>query len=253
MVLANPTGATLGSVSVSSLAILDDDTAGTVQFSSPTYSVSENAGAVTLTVLLNRTGSTTSTVSVQYQTVAGSADGSRFVQTSGTLTFAAGSAVGTITVPVLNDTVVEPPQSFTVELSNPVNATLGLPSSAEVALQDDDGLNTVEFDSPEYGVVEISGAVQVRVKATRGADPNQVLTVQLSLGATGDTAVLGVDYDLPSSTTITFPAGVNVQDVTIPVTDNPAAQGVKTFTVGLINPGSVYLHWSTGDSPGNDL
>ena len=83
-----------------------------------------------------------------------------------------------------------------MELSNPVNATLGLPSSAEVALQDDDGLNAVEFDSPQYGVVEISGAVQVRVKATRGADPNQVLTVELSLGATGDTAVLGVDYGL---------------------------------------------------------
>ncbi len=237
LVLANPTGATLGSLAVSSLAILDDDTAGTVQFSSPAYSVSENAGAITLTVLLNRTGSTTSPVSVQYQTVAGSADGSRFIQTSGTLTFAPGAAVGTITVPVLNDTVVQPPQSFTVELSNPVNATLGLPSSALVALQDDDGLNTVEFDSPEYGVVEINGAVQVRVKATRGADPNQVLTVELSLGATGDTAILGVDYGLPSSTTVTFSAGVNVQNVTIPVADNPAAQGVKTFTVGLINPG----------------
>lgn len=237
LVLANPTGATLGSGAVSTLGIIDDDTAGTVQFSSGTYSVSESAGSVTLTVLLNRTGNTSSTVSVTYQTVAGSAGSSRFVPTSGTLTFASGSAVGTITVPVLNDTVVEPPQSFTVVLSNPVNATLGLPSSAEVALQDDDGLNTVEFDASDYGVVEISGAVQVRVKATRGADPNQVLTVNLALGAAGDTATNPADYQPPSSTVITFPAGVNVQDVTIPVTNNPLAQGVKTFTVALTNPG----------------
>src|SRR4029079_13492056 len=36
---------------------------------------------------------------------------------------------------------------------------------------------------------------------------------------------------------VTFPPGVNVQSVTIPITDNPAAQGVKSFTVSLTNPG----------------
>ncbi len=237
LVLANPTNATLGANSAATLSILDNDAAGTVQFSNTNYAVSESSGSVTLTVLLNRTGNTNSAASVKFTTVAGSASNSRFVPTSGTINFAPGSAVATIVVPILNDNVIEPPQNFFVVLSDPINAFLGSPSSATVTIQDDDGLNTVEFDAAEYGAVEIEGAVQVRVRAVRGGDPNQVLTVNLTLGATGDTAVNPDDYQDPSSTTVTFPAGVSVQSVTIPIFNNPAAQGVKTFTVGLTNPG----------------
>ena len=236
--LRNPSGAALGTNTSSTLSIVDDDSAGAVQFSNATYNVSENGGAVTLTVLLNRTGSTNSAVSVDYTTVAGSATTARFVSTSGTIEFAPGSSVATISVPLINDATIQPPQSFNVVLTNPRNASLGTPSSATVTIQDDDGLNTVQFDAPEFGVVESDGSVQVRIRAVRGADPNQVLTVRLAFGADGDTAELGLDYQAPSSTTVTFPAGVNVQNVTIPVTNNFfEAQGVKTFTVRLTDPG----------------
>ena len=112
-----------------------------------------------------------------------------------------------------------------------------MPSSATVSIQDDDGLNTVEFDAPDYGGVEIDRAIQVRVRAVRGGDPNQTLTVNLALGATGDTAANPDDYQNPSSTLIIFPPGVNSQIITIPVTNNPLPQGIKTFTVFLTTPG----------------
>lgn len=238
--LSSPSAnASLG-VSTALLSILPANSAGRIQFSSSEYSAYENNGSVTLTVLLDRTGDTSRTVTVDYFTTPGSAGTNRFVPTSGRLTFANGASLGTITVPILNDTIVQQqPQSFFVTLSNPQNGSLGTPSQAEVFIQDDDGFNTVQFDSPEYGVVEREGAVQVRVRAQRGGDPNQILTVQIALGATGDTATNPEDYQTPSSTIVTFPAGVNVQSVTIPVTDNPAAQGVKTFTVRLVNPGPL--------------
>lgn len=237
LVLANPTNATLGTASAATLGILDNDSAGVVQFSSSNYSVSENGGSVTLTVLLNRTGNTNSTVTATYTTAAGSAAQNRFGATSGQITFAPGSAVATITVPIVNDSVIQPPQTFFVVLTGATNASLGSPASAAVTIQDDDGLNTVEFDAREYGAVEIDGAVQVRVRAVRGGDPNQLLTVNLLLGAPGDTATNPADYQNPSSLTVTFPAGVNVQSVTIPITNNPTPQGVKTFTATLVNPG----------------
>lgn len=237
LTLANPTNASLGSNSTATLAILDDDSAGTVQFSTSFYSVSESSGFVTLTVLLNRTGNTSAPVSVNYTTVPGSAAQDRFVQTSGTLNFASGSSVATITVPVNNDTIIEPAQTFSVQLSNPINASLGNPSFATVTMQDDDGLNTVEFDAADYGAVEKDGVVQVRVRATRGGDPNQILTVQLTLGGPGDTATNPDDYQAPASTSITFPAGVSVQVIAIPITNNLNPQASRFFTIGLTNPG----------------
>ena len=66
LVLANPTNAALGANSAATLSILDNDSAGTIQFSSANYSVFESSGSVTLTVLLDRTGNSNMPVSVQF-------------------------------------------------------------------------------------------------------------------------------------------------------------------------------------------
>ena len=239
LVLANPANASLGTTSAATLNIIDDDSAGAVQFSSETYSVYENAGAVTLTVLLNRTGTGNDPVTVDFAVVAGSADARRFGQPSppSQLRFNSGSSIATITIPINADNAVQPPQTFTVVLSNPTNATLGNPSSATVTIQDDDGLNSVQFDAAEYGAVESDGSVVLRVTATRGGDPNQVLTVRIALGAPGDTAERPADYQNPSNTTITFPPGTNSQRVVIPITNNLAAQPPRIFTATLLSPG----------------
>ena len=64
-------------------------------------------------------------VTVDYATASGSATaGSDFTAASGTLTFAPGQTTRTILVPTLNDAVAEPTETFTVNLSNPVGATI---------------------------------------------------------------------------------------------------------------------------------
>ncbi|MDQ6622659.1 MAG: hypothetical protein M3Y86_04135 [Verrucomicrobiota bacterium] len=235
--LDTPTSNAFLGIASATLNIVNVHSAGTIQFSAAQYSVLENNGAVTLTVLLDRTGDTNRTVTVDYATSPGSAGTNRFVPTSGRLTFAPGAAVATISVGIINDSFIEPPQSFTVSLSNPQNAVLGATSVANVIIQDDDGLNFVEFDAADYGAVEKDGVVQIRVRAVRGGDPNQVLTVQLSLGGPGDTATNPNDYQDPPSTTVTFPAGISVQVVAIPITNDPAPQSSRFFTIGLTNPG----------------
>lgn len=239
LVLANPDNATLGTTSAATLSINDDDSAGAVQFSSETYSVYESSGAVTLTVLLNRTGASNTPVTVNYAVVSGSADSRRFGQPTpaSPLRFENGASIATITIPINADNIIQPPQSFAVVLSNPANATLGNPSSATVTMQDDDGLNSVQFDAAEYGAVESEGAVSLRVRATRGSDPNQILTVQIALGAPGDTAQNPADYEEPQSATITFPPGTTSQRVVIPIKDRPGSQPPRIFTATLVSPG----------------
>jgi hypothetical protein len=241
--LANPQGALLGASSTATLAILDDDAAGTVEFGTTTYAIFENAGSVTLSVLLNRTGNTNSAVSVDYATVAGSATTDRFTPTSGTLTFAPGAGVATLTVPIRNDSLVEPPQSFNVILNQPHNAVLGTRTAATVTIQDDDGLNSVQFAAANYGVVETFGpdqppaAVTLTVIAQRGGDPNQTLSVDVLFGASGDTAQPGTDYTPPTSTHLLFPPGISQQNITVGIIDRPEAQGTTFFTARLSNPG----------------
>ncbi|MCA1613072.1 MAG: right-handed parallel beta-helix repeat-containing protein, partial [Acidobacteria bacterium] len=64
-------------------------------------------------------------VTVDFTTSDGTATaGSDYASTSGTLTFAAGQTVQTISVPVLADGPGEPDETFTVTLSNPTNAVI---------------------------------------------------------------------------------------------------------------------------------
>jgi hypothetical protein len=54
------------------------------------------------------------------------------------LTFTPGQQSGTITVPTVDDAVVEPNQTFAVTLTAPVNATLGAPSRHVYTIMNDD-------------------------------------------------------------------------------------------------------------------
>jgi hypothetical protein len=95
----------------------------------------------TFTVTLSR--AVPIATSVDYATADGTAAApGDFVAGSGTLAFAAGETVKTVTVPVVGDLLHEASESFAVILSNPVNATL-LRAQAQGAIVDDDTATVV--------------------------------------------------------------------------------------------------------------
>ncbi|MBL8524949.1 MAG: Ig-like domain repeat protein [Betaproteobacteria bacterium] len=110
---------------------------GLVQLSAATYTASEAAGTVNITV--NRLNGSTGAIAVSYTTTPGTAKaGFDYTTTSGTLNWANGdSAAKTISIPLVNDGVTEGGESFTVTISNPTGATgvyLGNQTSATVQL-----------------------------------------------------------------------------------------------------------------------
>lgn len=118
------------------------------QFSSPTYSVGEGAGSVTLTVVLSEAPG--QTVTVSYEAGNGTAHkGSDYLPTKGTLTFLPNETSQSFTVPIKNDSVYEGDETFIVTLSAPVNASLGPLNPATVAIADDDPLPSPALISPE--------------------------------------------------------------------------------------------------------
>ena len=143
LALSNPTGgATLGSPSAALLTITDNDSApaGTLQFSSATYSVAENGGNATITI--TRTGGSAGAVGVSFATSNGTATApSDYTAVSQTVSFANGdTASKSVSIPIVNDTSVEPNETVNLALSSPTGgATLGSPSTAVLTITDNDG------------------------------------------------------------------------------------------------------------------
>jgi Calx-beta domain-containing protein/CARDB protein len=128
LALGTPTGALLTTLSAATLTIADNDSGGTVAFAAPTFSVVEDAGTVTITVV--RTGGNGG-ITVQYATADGTGKaGTDYQSRSGTLTFAANESSKTFAIPVGNNTGSSANKSVLLTLSNPSGAALGTPSTA---------------------------------------------------------------------------------------------------------------------------
>jgi hypothetical protein len=108
-----------------------------VYLSASHYTVGEGDGQVVITVLLSAASS--QTVTVDYATADGTATANEdYVPISGTLTFAPGETSKTIVITILENTCCEESETFTVDLLNPVGASLGTPSTSTVTILDDD-------------------------------------------------------------------------------------------------------------------
>src|SRR5262249_8742098 len=105
-------------------------------------------------VLFTVTNTTPSTLplTVEYSTADGPAHaGSDYAAATGTLTFAPGVTSEMIRVPILDDVSVEPAETFSVNLSNPVGATI-LDGTGVGTIADDDGTKfyVVDDASPDW-------------------------------------------------------------------------------------------------------
>ena len=109
-----------------------------ISFESPSIVTSETS--VSAVFLIKRSQPLRDRVSVSWRAVSGTADaGIDFASSaSGTVTFADGQAQRAIYVPLRNDLLKEPDESFYVELLPPKSSRLGKNSRAEAIIRDDD-------------------------------------------------------------------------------------------------------------------
>jgi hypothetical protein len=138
--LSNPTnGATLGTPSTSTIAITDNDSPGTLQFSAASYPASE--GTPTRTITVTRTNGSMGAVGVNYASADGTAIApGDYATATGTLSWNAGETTAkTFDITIADDQVVDAGESFAVAISGPSGgATLGAPATASVSIADND-------------------------------------------------------------------------------------------------------------------
>ncbi len=222
----------------------------TFAFSAASTDADEDDGTLTLTI--EKTGTTLVDSTVSYATTNGSATGgSDFTAiTSTNLDFAAGDTSKDITVTITDDSADEADEAFTVDLTAGADAKLGSTARHSINITDNDA-TTVTLGASATAIDENAGTKTITVTLGRALTGDETLDVPLTFAGT---ATFGTDYTLaaPSSTptgvsysnlassnltasppTITF-SGVDSATVILTATNDTTDEGAtESVTVGL--------------------
>lgn len=208
----------LGSPSVATITIIDDDTPITVSASDPTAGeplTAAGTGKFTFT----RSGNTSFPLTVNYSVGGSATAGEDYAQLS-PVTFRAGEATATNTVQVMDDNAVEEPETVVVMVSDE--------SSATVTIEDDDAELTVTApDDLASEPRETLGTGKFTFARTGFLDRN--LTVNFTVSGT---AVTDVDYT-SIGTDVAFAPGEATAEKIVRVLPDIQMEPIETVRVTL--------------------
>ena len=151
-----------------------------------------------------------------------------YAAAAGTLTFAPGETERTVAVTVLDDTLDEAAEEFTVALAEAEHATLPETVAAAGTIIDDDPAPALRIG--DASALEAAGAVPFVV--TLGAVSGREVRVGWATRSAG-TALAGADYDAATGT-LTFAPGQTERTVAVTVLDDALDEAAEEFTVALV-------------------
>lgn len=237
----------LGTPAEAAVTIVDDErppetSPGAFRLSGNTYSVSEDAGGLQVTV--RRVNGSDGEASVDYTTytTGGSAEavaGSDFAATSGTLTFADGQTQRSFSVGIVDDDEYRTEAlNFGVRLSGS-STSLASPSEAVVSISEDDAepgpTGEFQLGASSYYVSENGGSVRFVVQRVNGSDGAASVDFATAVTGTGDGhAAAGEDYTSASGT-LAFADGETERSFSVSVVDDDEYTGALSFAVRLSN------------------
>lgn len=192
-------------------------------------------GGSSVTVPIVRTGELTSTTSINYETIDGTARaGSDYTAASGTLVFAPGETSKNITIRTLNDNVYEETESFTVKLSNPGggdNIYILSSDTTGVTIFDNEpkpivSVSNITVEEPRFGTAEALFTVRLTNPTSQ--------TVTVNYATNNGSATAGSDY-LAASGTLTFNPLETTKTVSVKINADALNEGNEAFFLSLTN------------------
>ncbi|MEI7898281.1 MAG: Calx-beta domain-containing protein, partial [bacterium] len=242
-IISGDANTTLGTPVAATVTIADNDAAS---LSIADVAVGESDGTATFTVLL--TGAVQGGFTIAYATANGTAlQPGDYTLTSGTLTFTGTNAeTHTISVPIINNSVVEITETFVVNLSSISNALVTYDSQATGTITDDD-VATVSIGNVTHNEGNSSTTSYTFTVTMSKASDAAVTVDYATTDATATTA--DADYTLQTGT-LTFSAGTTTQTLTVLVTGDTKVESTETFTVGLSNLATISRPITLGTSTG---
>jgi len=241
---------TIGAANTATVTITDNDL--------PTLVINDviiaegNSGTSSAVFTVTRMGNATQAITVNYATANNSATaGSDYTGTSGILTFATNETSKIIIVPIIGDTTVEGNETFFVNLSNAVNATIADSQGLGTITNDDIALPTITINANDANAAEVvSGQTQNsgQFTLTRTGNIANGLTAFYTIGGT---AINGTDYGSLGGSVIFDAGSATSRTINISVIDDSTVEGNETviltlnsnsaYTIGAANTATVII------------
>lgn len=234
--MAQPTGgATLGTVSQTTLTIVNDDVAkpGMVELIHSSLSADESGGRIAITA--RRVGGKDGEVIVPYAVTGGTAAiGVDYTLTNNPGKFIWGDQVDgekVFHLTLTDDTLPEQNETIVIGFGKASGgANLGQ-STTTLTITDNDtgGPGRIQFSDANYSISENETHLDVKVNRTGGVNGAAAVTVTTSDGL----ATSGADYTATNQTIQWADGQGGERVVRIPIADDALAEGNETFTVIL--------------------
>ena len=226
--VGSPTGAATAAPSQHTVTIFNNDTQPEANWSVSAQSVGEGAGTATVTVQLNR--ATGSTVSIPYTVSGSAANPADHNAAAGVLEIAAGSLSADITVTLIDDALVEGPETILLTMGIPTNAIRGATQVHTLTISDNEAQPVLNFASAGQTVIESVGTVTIT--ATLSTTSNGAVSAPFVVSGT---ASRPADHNLASGT-LNINAGATSATINITVEDDSTFEGNETVIVTIGSP-----------------
>lgn len=233
-------------------ASLPYNPAGYIRFTTTVFSINESLGTATVTLV--RTGGNQGTVSVDYVLIPGTAvAGTDYVDSSGTLTFAAKETSKKVQIQVKDDGKSTPERTLTIQLKNPKTAGIANPTYATLKIVDrfasvstEGGSSStstatasssaapttpvLSFSTNGYAAGEDGGSIAITVQRT-GVTTS---AVNVTYATTNGSAT--ANDHTPATGTLIFAANETSKTFTVTIPDDANVDGSRTVNLLLSNP-----------------
>ena len=157
--------------------------------------------------------------------------GTDYLPVTNTVIFQPGETNASVTIPIVNNNLIEGNTTVTMQLSNAVGALLLQPAQAVLTIIDSNHApGQFYFPTNTLFVSEGAGNAVINVSRTNGS--TGVVTVDYA--TVSGTAIAGVDYVFTSNTLV-FAEGETSKQIVIPIIQHALATGNKSLSIVLTN------------------
>ena len=230
LVLSNPTNAIIAAPTGTATITNDDVGLPTVSVASGVTVTEGDSGTVDATFHVTLSQASGQVVTVAIATANGTATtaDNDYTQKSATITFAPGETDKTFVVQVKGDTKLEGNETFTVNLTTPVNATIASAQRTGTITNDDTGFVSIAKTTDG---AETTPATKGKFTVTQsGASATDTVVTYTVAG----TAEAGADKDYQAlSGTVTIPAGQTTAVINVNTLNDTVDEDTETVIVTL--------------------